>query len=315
MKKIAILLIIAMCFTLCGCPAAEPTPPAPEMLDVHINAGKIEAGMTVKDILVEVTIDHQPVACRLELTGFTSDGYYVMAEDEAVPDPFLVRLDVYYSLPEGKDVDDIEVVMDCDGGEYDGTGSVSFDDDGCVEAWSHAFYGEIPEQTQPTETPEATEPAPTEEPKPTPTETPQPTPTEAPKTVEPTKKPSVHVHNWVKNTAGPILCTTDSVITYSCTCGQGKQEIIPAPGHDMQNKGTTQPTCTEKGRQTMRCSRCSYAIVIEIPATGHTWSDWEKDTGRVHKHTCATCGEVETANHNIPSGDVICTDCGAAIIN
>ena len=48
--------------------------------------------MTVKDVLVEVTIDHQPVTCRVQLTGFTEDGYWEMTEDEPVPDPFLVRL-------------------------------------------------------------------------------------------------------------------------------------------------------------------------------------------------------------------------------
>lgn len=129
--------------------------------------------------------------------------------------------------------------------------------------------------------------------------------------------PVTHVHSWEEQ-EGPsttISCTTDFVKTYSCTCGEGKQETIPAPGHDMQDGAVTQPTCTQEGRQTKRCSRCSYAIVIETPATGHTWSDWAHETGLVHKRTCSTCGAEETQNHNIPDGDVICTDCGAAIIN
>lgn len=125
-----------------------------------------------------------------------------------------------------------------------------------------------------------------------------------------------HVHIWVEKTESTyISCTTDFVKTYSCTCGEGKQETIPAPGHDMQDGAIQKPTCTDYGSQTKRCSRCSYAIVIEIPATGHTWSDWAHETGRVHKRTCSTCGAEETQNHNIPAGDVICTDCGAAIIN
>lgn len=146
MKKTAFLLVIALCLTLCGCPVEEtpasPQPQSPTVKEVHITAGKIEPGMTAQDVFVEVTIDHQPVPCRVELTGFTSEGYYTMAANEPVPEDFLVRLDVFYSLPKGCTVDDINVTMDCDGGEYDGTGSISVDDNGCEEAWSYAFYGE-----------------------------------------------------------------------------------------------------------------------------------------------------------------------------
>lgn len=402
MKRIAILLVIALCFTLFGCSETEapatPQSQTPAAKEVHITAGKIEPGMTVKDILVEVTIDRQPVACRLELTGFTPDGYYIMAEDEPVPEDFLVRLDVYYSLPKGCDVDHIHVTMECDGGEYDGTGSVGNDDNGNVEAWSHAFYGKPQEENtihpvnirvlafapgmvvndvkvevtvdgKPVETRinmtehsedgmremENTEKIPD---KATvrlniyyyldqgitlddievtmdfpdgeydgtgsvgehadgrveawshafygrPEETEQTPPDDTP----------THTHSWENKKAGPISCTTDSVITYTCSCGETKQETVPAPGHDMKDDPILNPTCTEKGEQTKRCKRCSYVLVIEIPATGHTWSAWEKDTGSKHMRTCSVCHAVEKANHNIPSGSVTCTDCGADIIN
>jgi len=143
MKKLMLLLVLVLCVTLCGCPAQTENT-AKTNLQVHITAGKIEPGMTADDVLVEVTIDHQPVACRVELTALTEDGYYTMAQDEPVSAENLIRLDVYYSLPKGRTVDDIDVTMTCDGGEYDGTGSVGDDDTGCVEAWSHAIYGEEP---------------------------------------------------------------------------------------------------------------------------------------------------------------------------
>ena len=284
MKKIALLLVIVLCFTLCGCPAAAPFSNGSEMTEVHITAGKIEPGMTVNDILVEVTIDKQPVPCRVVLTRFTNDGYYEMAADEPVPDPVFVRLDVYYSLPEGCTLDDIDVTMECVGGEYDGTGSIGNDDKGCIEAWSHAIYDEK-------------------------------TGNEDDNQSEIIHHEQIHVHAWVENKPAIISCTTDSVITYSCTCGNSKQETVPAPGHDMKDGAVKKPTCTEEGEQTKRCSRCSYVLVIETPATGHDWSEWINDTGRVHKRTCSKCNLEETANHNIPAGGVICTDCGAAIIN
>ncbi len=303
MKKLWILLVIALCFTLCACPALEESGP-PVAKDVHITAGKIEPGMTAKDILVEVTIDHQPVACRVELTGFTNEGYWEMEEDEKVPNSFLVRLNVYYSLPEGYDVDNINVEMECDGGEYDGTGSVGDDDQGCVEAWSYAFYGELPEE-------ETTLP---------PVETTQPTVENTQPTVEATQpqtqpQPS-HTHDWTEKDGVSFFvdCTKDSVKTYVCTCGKTKTETIPAPGHDLK-ESLSQPTCTQEGHKTSVCRRCGAGFQEEIPATGHNWSEWVKENGSVHKHTCTTCGAEETAKHNIPAGTVTCTDCGEDIIN
>ena len=55
MKKIfAILIIMVMALSLCGCSAleAEVTSNTPQ---VHITVGKVEPGMTVKDVFVEVT--------------------------------------------------------------------------------------------------------------------------------------------------------------------------------------------------------------------------------------------------------------------
>ncbi|MBQ9857534.1 MAG: hypothetical protein IJO77_00895, partial [Oscillospiraceae bacterium] len=129
MNKLVFLLAMIICFSLCACNIGV-SDAQPAALDVQIAAGKIEAGMSPSAVTVEVTIDGQPVACKVELTRFTNDGFYVMAEDEAVPEDFFGRLDVYYSLPEGVDLEGIDVVMECDGGEYDGTGSVGDDANG-----------------------------------------------------------------------------------------------------------------------------------------------------------------------------------------
>ena len=285
MKKFfACFLAMALCLTLCACPATEQPAPSGRP-QVHILVGKLESGMTAKDVLVEVTIDHQPVPCRVNLTGFVWDGYWEMEEDEPVPEePFAVRVDIFYSLPTGCDVEDVDITMDCDGGSYDGTGSISNDAQGNVEAWSRAFFGKepLPPETQPTETqPEEEE----------------------------------HIHAWVEVPGtGIVICTVDGVQNYSCSCGATKSEVIPAPGHDI-TVSTTDPTCTDSGIQTHRCQRCSYVLKVEIPATGHTWTEWEKKTGLVHSRICSVCGEEEEANHNIPAGEVTCTDCGADIIN
>lgn len=289
MRKLSIILVIALCLSLCACDlGVNEAPPAAS--DVHITAGGIVPGMTAKDVLVEVTIDNQPVACRMELTCFTPEGYYTMVEDEPVPEDFMIRLDVFYSLPKGIDVDHINVVMECDGGNYDGTGSIGHDANGCVEAWSHAFYGEEPQpqdQTEP-ETQPVTEP-----------------------------EAQLHTHNWTEVSSGYVYinCTSDREVTYTCGCGESKTETVPAPGHDIVVGSTIQPTCTETGITTSSCKRCGAGFINEQPATGHAWSAWSYATGRMHKRVCETCGAEEEASHNIPSGSVTCTDCGADIVN
>ena len=298
MKKIfAILTVITLALSLCACPALEQevTSGKPQ---VHITVGKIEPGMTVKDVFVEVTINNQPVACRVQLTGFAWDGYWEMAADEPVPEPFAVRVDIFYSLPKGCDVEDVDITMDSDGGNYDGTGSISNDDDGNIEAWSRAFYGKepLPPETEPTE-------ATTQ-------------PTEAP--TQPTETPTqpAHTHTWVEQPGPSIIdCTLDREKNFKCSCGETKTEVIPAPGHDLKDWNVTPATCTKEGQKTTSCKRCSAGFTVDIPATGHIWSAWIKETGLVHKRTCSECGAEETENHNIPAGSVTCTDCGADIIN
>ena len=294
MKKIfAILLGMALALSLCACPALEQeaTSGKPQ---VHITVGKIEPGMTVKDVFVEVTINHQPVPCRVQLTGFVWDGYWEMAADEPVPEPFAVRVDIFYSLPKGCDVEDVDITMDSDGGNYDGTGSISNDDDGNIEAWSRAFYGKEPLPPE-TESTEATT-----------------QPTEAP--TQPTQP--THTHTWVEQPGPSIIdCSLDRTKIYKCSCGETKTETIPAPGHDLKDWVVTPATCTKDGQKTTSCKRCNAGFTVDIPATGHIWSAWIKETGLVHKRTCSECGAEETANHNIPAGSVTCTDCGADIIN
>ena len=285
-RTFAIVIVIALCMSLCACPALEQEVPS-GIPQVHITVGKVEPGMTAKDVFVEVTIDSQPVACRVQLTGFVWDGYWEMAEDEPVPEPFAVRVDIFYSLPTGCDVEDVDITMDSDGGNYDGTGSISNDAQGNVEAWSRAFYGKepLPPETEPTEVP-----------------------------TQPTQPH--HTHTWVEQPGPSIIdCSLDRTKTYKCSCGETKTETIPAPGHDLKDWTVTPATCTTDGRKTTSCKRCNAGFTVDIPATGHIWSAWIKETGLVHKRTCSECGAEETENHNIPAGSVTCTDCGADIIN
>ena len=303
----AAVAVVCVAVFVCLFVAGVFSPPT----QVHITAGKIEPGMTAKDVQVAVTIDDQPVSCRVKLTAMAWDGYREMEDDEPVPEDFSIRLDIYYSLPKGCDVSDIQVTLECDGGKYDGTGSISNDAEGNVEAWSRVYYGQEPvAPTEPTSPPET---EPTTPPETEPTAPPATEPTTPPAT-EPTPPP--HTHEWVELPGpGILFCTMDGVKNFECSCGQTKSETIPAPGHDLKEWSVTPATCTSDGRKTSSCNRCAAGFIVELPATGHDWSDWEKKTGLVHSHTCTVCGAEEEEDHNIPAGSVTCTECGADIIN
>ncbi|MBQ7017208.1 MAG: hypothetical protein IJN10_09675 [Firmicutes bacterium] len=311
MKKHCIMLILAICLSLCACKSGTAEAP-PECLDVRIVAGKIETGMTAKDVLVEVTIDNQPVACKVELTCFTNVGYYDMAEDEQVPENFFGRLNVFYSLPKGIDVDHINVSMECDGGEYDGTGSYSSDEEGNEVAWSHAIYGEEPKaedskvEDSKIEDPKAenskVENSKAEDSKIQDFET-ENSKTEDSKSEEVKVEEPVHEHNWVIDAAqsSPASCTTDGYQVYVCECGDTFQEAIPATGHSFiedpsQSKSAS---CIETGYKTYVCS-CGETQRESIPTIGHSL-----------KTTSDTSPSCTDAGYLIQT----CSYCGAGFIN
>lgn len=99
-------------------------------------------------------------------------------------------------------------------------------------------------------------------------------------------------------------CTEPGIMSYTCTvCGQGAYtEPIQALGHKFELVEATAPTCTEPGHgQYMQCTRCEAVSgeIMEIPATGHKWTEWEEtrescDVAGERTRTCTVCGEEET---------------------
>ena len=246
---------------------------------VQITAKELKPGMTLQDAAVEVTIDGQPLACSVSLIGFDGDGNWLMAEDEVIPENFYIRLDIYYTLPkECQELADFQVTVQCDGGVYDDSFISVSNGEGCLDMVTQIFYGKEP--------------------------------------VAQTAQPTEHVHVWEELPGYSfVICTEDTYKNFKCSCGDAKTEIIPAPGHDLKEWREVPATCIRDGYRSTTCKRCGAGFVVELLPTGHTWSAWTKKTGMVHSHTCTVCGEEEEAKHNIPSGSVTCTDCGADIIN
>ena len=102
----------------------------------------------------------------------------------------------------------------------------------------------------------------------------------------------------------PATCTTEGVLTYTCTRdGVTKTETIAVLGHDWDNGVVQkQPTCTEKGEILYTCSRDGVTETKELAALGHKWDNGtittvptcEAEGKKTYKCTNAGCTETRT---------------------
>lgn len=99
-------------------------------------------------------------------------------------------------------------------------------------------------------------------------------------------------------------CTTPEITTYTSVYGTVTVETAAANGHNFQVSAiVTEPTCTEKGSATIKCTVCDCEETKEIAALGHdfehgTWVintiiTGEEDTKHIRK--CSRCDEVSTS--------------------
>lgn len=99
-------------------------------------------------------------------------------------------------------------------------------------------------------------------------------------------------------------CTTPEITAYTSLYGTVTVETAAANGHNFQVSAiVTEPTCTEKGSATIKCTVCDCEETKEIAALGHdfehgTWVintiiTGEEDTKHIRK--CSRCDEVSTS--------------------
>lgn len=98
-------------------------------------------------------------------------------------------------------------------------------------------------------------------------------------------------------------CTTPEITTYTSLYGTVTVETAAANGHNFEVSAiVTEPTCTEKGSATIKCTVCDCEETKEIAALGHdfehgTWVintiiTGEEDTKHIRK--CSRCDEAST---------------------
>ena len=81
-------------------------------------------------------------------------------------------------------------------------------------------------------------------------------------------------HNWVEKSTTAAKCGEPGEVVYECTrCFETYSEPVAALNH-LWDDGTitTEPTCTEKGVKTYKCTRtgCTHTTTEEIAALGHS---------------------------------------------
>ena len=97
-------------------------------------------------------------------------------------------------------------------------------------------------------------------------------------------------------------CTSGGTQRRVCDCGDVQIESIDILGHNYTTAFIVDKpaSCTVAGSKSKHCTRCSSTTeVISIPATGHSYSDWQcvqtatcTENGR-QMHTCGKCAYVE----------------------
>lgn len=94
-------------------------------------------------------------------------------------------------------------------------------------------------------------------------------------------------------------CTEPGTKERKCSrCDEAETDTIPATGHTEVEDAAIAATCTTAGKTAgSHCSVCNAVIKAqeEIPATGHSWSEWISD-GKQEKSTCSVCGQKKYRN-------------------
>lgn len=109
-----------------------------------------------------------------------------------------------------------------------------------------------------------------------------------------------HTHSYSGESSTAATCTTEGIMTYTCTCGGSYTESVSKLGHNYKS-AVTKPTCTTKGYTTYTCSRCNDSYKGKYTsAAGHSWGSWittkeptVSSTG-IAEHSCAVCRKIET---------------------
>lgn len=114
-------------------------------------------------------------------------------------------------------------------------------------------------------------------------------------------------HNHTSEITTPATHTATGVMTYTCTCGDTYTEVIDKLANHKYDTVITAPTCTEQGFTTYTCICGDSYVGDYVDELGHTEEIIQAvtptctETGLTEGVKCSVCGEIITAQQEIPA--------------
>ena len=110
-----------------------------------------------------------------------------------------------------------------------------------------------------------------------------------------------HTHKYTSKETKKATCTSDGVITYTCSCGESYTEKVGKTGHKYVDT-VTKPTCTNDGYTTSKCSVSGDTkTTAGARATGHSYKSVVTaptyTAGGYTTYTCNVCGHSYKGNY------------------
>ena len=138
--------------------------------------------------------------------------------------------------------------------------------------------------------------------------------------------PDCGSHTWVLQSQQAATCTSNGYRSYSCACGQTKNETIYASGHNY-SYGSWEQYSSSQHRRTGSCRNCG-ATDYDYASHSMSYGAWSNYSDSQHSRTasCRTCGYSTTdyGNHSYTTGSwskysdtqhrrsKTCSGCGAS---
>lgn len=129
-------------------------------------------------------------------------------------------------------------------------------------------------------------------------------------------------HSWqkVNSQSFPPTCTGSGITTYVCNnCSQTRTESVTALGHDMRDETVVRsPTCETEGRMSIRCVRCGFTDLRDIPRADYQYGEWHITTpatdhsAGTRQSACAVCEKIRSEKF-FPEGTLMRGSKGEAV--
>ena len=87
-----------------------------------------------------------------------------------------------------------------------------------------------------------------------------------------------HVHEWVEAITKEATCKETGIMTFTCSCGETKEDEIPLVDHIYSPSDDSIPaTCEKSGSTHFVCNECGDDYWEEVSPVGHSFTKYTED--------------------------------------